>query len=157
MVSHPEIPTARAKTANPVFLDIGSNPHLLPAMKQYFDKRQRLRFTDNPPPRALENTKFVDGSSDKSHPWLYQSALRRKRGLRLATKSIARRRLLSPFEIRMPQWSAKVLPEFHHEPNQEKWNPHCFPAPIGVNYCAGDYVMEAFFGSLTVPRLRSVQ
>jgi len=29
------------------------------------------------------------GSSDKSHPWLYQSALRRKRGLRLATKSIA--------------------------------------------------------------------
>jgi len=31
----------------------------------------------------------LKGSSDKSHPWLYQSALRRKRGLRLATKSIA--------------------------------------------------------------------
>ncbi len=31
----------------------------------------------------------IEGSSDKSHPWLYQSALLRKRGLRLATKSIA--------------------------------------------------------------------
>ncbi len=52
-------------------------------IERIFDAAGKLR--DHPRIGRL----VPEGSSDKSHPWLYQSTLRRKRGLRLATKSIA--------------------------------------------------------------------